>query len=305
MLLDHLASHSMIFGFPTETKSLPYFIKQEAKYGDLSVDKNFLRLWDDMKASVVERARFLRQGIPAPGMRVRTAAGAFDHIMQHLTATQGKQIWCEKTPMHVHHLFLLAQAFPEAKFIHIIRDGRDCAASFHRRWRFNPVRTVFRWKQAVRAGRQQGASLGSRYYEVRYEEITEAPEAVFRKLFSFLEMPFESSVLSSGRARLGAVASSEGEVTRNVRHAGEYFSPAVVSGIERVAGRLLGELGYACENRNGDRDPSRQQLRWWQATDDLRRLWTLILRQGRVFRPSKWGYVVSRIRSALKQKATM
>lgn len=304
MLLDHLANHSSIFGFPTETKSLPYFIKHETAYGDLGNDENYLRLWHDMKKSVIERTSLSRQQIPAPAKDARSAAGAFDHIMRHLAKAQGKLIWCEKTPMHVHHLELLADAFPSAKVIHIIRDGRDCAASFHRRWRFNPVRTVFRWKRAVRAGREQGRRLDARYFEVRYEEITESPEAVFRKLFSFLDIPFEPSVMSSGRSRLGAVPSSEGEVTRNVRRAESYFSPRVVRAMERVGGRLLADLGYSCGDGAGDRDPERWQLKWWQVTDDFRRFWTLLFRKGRILKPSKWGFVLSRIRSALKQKST-
>jgi hypothetical protein len=305
MLLDHLASHSWIFGYPAETKSLPYFITHEAKYGDLNVDENFLLLWRDMKKSVIGRAGILRQEIPPPDIRGRTAAGAFNHIMQHLAKAQDKPVWCEKTPMHVHHLSLLAKAFPDAKFVHVIRDGRDCAASFHRRWRFNPVRTVFRWKRAVRAGRQQGSSLGPRYHEVRYEEITEAPEPVFRRLCSFLDVPFEATVLSSVRSRPDSAASSESEVTRNPRRAVDYFEPAEVRQMESVAGRLLAELGYPCENQYGDRGPGRWQLGWWQITDDLRRFGAVALRRGRVFRPSKWRYIASRIRSALKQKATM
>ena len=304
MLLDHLANHPSIFGFPTETKSLPFFIKQEAAYGDLNDEKNYLRLWNDMKESVVEGTSQSCQEIPAPEVHVRSAASAFNHIMRHLAQAQGKQIWCEKTPMHVHHLGLLAQAFPDAKFIHIIRDGRDCAASFHRRWRFNPVRTVFRWKRAVSEGREQGHRLRARYFEVRYEDITEAPEAEFRRLFSFLAIPFEPSVLSSERSRLGAVGSGAGEVTRNVRRAEGYFSPRLVRSMERVGGRLLTELGYSCDERDGDQDPGRWQLKWWQVTDDFRRFWTLLFRKGRILKPSKWGYVLNRVRSAVKQKST-
>ena len=207
--------------------------------------------------------------------------------------------------MHVHHLQLLAQAFPEAKFIHVIRDGRDCAASFHRRWRFNPVRTVFRWKQAVSSGMQQGRALGSRYHEVRYEEITESPEAVFRDIFEFLGVPYEAAVLVSGRSRTGVAASRETKVTRNLRRANDYFSPAMIARMESVAGRLLTELGYHSENSSGDRHPGRWHLRLWQLTDDLRRFATMVLTQGRVMKPKRWRYVMSRLRNALKQKSTL
>ncbi len=136
-------------------------LRNQGRYGDLRIDRNFMQLWRDIRKSVVGQPRFRPESIPAPDTGARTAAGILDHIMNHLAKAQGKEVWCEKSPMHVHHLQLLAEAFPQARFIHVIRDGRDCAASFHRRWRYNPVRTVFRWKQAVSSGMQQGRALGS------------------------------------------------------------------------------------------------------------------------------------------------
>jgi hypothetical protein len=224
--------------------------------------------------------------------------------MRQLAAGQGKRIWCEKTPMYVHHIPLLADAFLEARFIHVIRDGRDCAASFHRRWRFNPVRTVTRWKKAVRAGRQEGQPLGGRYVEVRYEAVTEAPEAAFRELLELLDLPFEAAVLRSARSRLDRAASHETEVKPNTRRANDYFSPVVVGKLEAVAGLMLTNLGYPCTNASGDRDPAAWQMRWWRFADDIRRFMAIISRRGRILRPSKWRYIASRTRNALKQRVT-
>ncbi len=144
-----------------------------------------MRLWRDIRQSLVGRPKFNPETIPEPDKGTRTAADIIDHIMKYLAKAQGKVIWCEKSPMHVHHLQRMALAFPKAKFIHVIRDGRDCAASFHRRWRYNPVRTMFRWKQAVTSGMQQGRALGSRYHEIHYEKITESPEPYFATSASF------------------------------------------------------------------------------------------------------------------------
>src|SRR5688572_24569696 len=304
MMLDHLSNHSLIFGFPNESRSLPYFITHQNRYGDLQDDQNFMQLWRDIRKSLVGQSRF-NQIIPLPNTNARTAAGVIDHIMKHLAKAQGKEIWCEKSPMHVHHLQLLAQAFPAAKFIHVIRDGRDCAASFHRRWRFNPVRTVFRWKQAVRSGMREGRTLGSRYHEVRYEEITESPEAVFRTIFEFLGFPYEAAVLISGRSRTGVAASGVSKVSRNLRRAEDYFSPEMTARMEVVAGRLLTELGYDSGNASGDQCPGRWHLRLWQLTDDLRRFAALMAAQGGIVQSKRWRYVMGRLRNALKQKSTL
>ena len=304
MLLDHLSNHSRIFGFQVETKSLPYFIAHERDYGDLEVDANLERLWREMKQSVAEGAHSVPADLAPPASGRRSAAGCFDHIMRCLAAVDGKRIWCEKTPMYVHHVRLLSDAFPQARFIHVIRDGRDCAASFHRRWRFNPVRTIYRWKKAVRAGMHESAALGSRYTEMRYEDVTESPERAFRELLEFLDLPFEDAVLRSARSRPDRAASQETEVRRNVRRAEDYFGTAVVRKLEAVAGRLLTELGYPCRDTRGDRDPAPWKIRWWQLTDDLRRLTAVATRKGRILRPSKWRYIAGRAKNALKQRAT-
>jgi len=305
MLLDHLGSHSAIFGFPAETKSLPYFILNEAKYGELSVAANFRRLWSELSESIFGGAEALRRDIPLPDLSRQSAAGAFDHVMGHLARSQGKRIWCEKSPMHVHHLALLAEKFPDARFIHVIRDGRDCAASFHRRWKFNPMRTIVRWKRAVRGGREQGRKLGARYCEVRYESITARPESEFHSICDFLGLEFERAVLGAGRERPNSTAPEGGQVIRNERSAVQYFGAKCIARMEAVAGLTLAEFGYTCGDAFGDADPGSLRMRWWTFQDDIVRLGAFITRQGRILRPSKWGYLASRIRSALQQKSSL
>jgi hypothetical protein len=99
----------------------------------------------------------------------RNAAGVFDQIMREFAERDGKERWCEKTPMHALHISTIAEAFPEACFIHMVSDGRAYAASNQRRWGRHPANTIYRWKQVVAEGRRQGAQLGERYMEVRYE----------------------------------------------------------------------------------------------------------------------------------------
>jgi hypothetical protein len=308
MLLDHLSSHSQLFGFPGETKFLPYFLRSQSRYGDLGDDQKFRRLWRDMSESFIGRVGSGPERIPLPEdwqEGSRTAAAVFDRIMRQFAAVHGKRTWCEKSPMYVHHLVLLAREFPNAKFIHIIRDGRGCAASFHRRWQFNPVRTAYRWKQAIRAGRQQGRLVGQRYYEVRYEELTGEPEPTLARICAFLGVPFELSVLTSARSRPEMTGTDATRIARNERMATSYFSPSQLARIERVAGKCLTELGYECRNASGDSDPSALALGWWSLSDDLRRLKFILLTERRLFRPGNWDYVVRRVRGSLKQRASL
>jgi hypothetical protein len=237
--------------------------------------------------------------------RPRNVAAIFDSIMSSLAAAEGKQVWCEKTPMYVHHMRLLADAFPGAKFIQIIRDGRDCAASFHRRWQFNPVRTIFRWKRAVGAGRSQGAHLGARYHEVRYERLTSVPEESLRELCRFLDVPFESEILKPARLRPQMTGSTATSIAANERRAEQYFGPAMLKKIESVAGRQLADCGYATHYIAGDEDPPKWLLRWWEFTDDIRRMAQALRTSAGMSNSKRLSYFSRRVLGALRQKRSL
>lgn len=308
MLLDHLSNHSLLFGYPGETKCLPYFITHQSKYGDLADDQNFLQLWHDLTWSISGRTAPGPDRIPVPDNwreLQRTAASIFNHVMFLFAKAKGKQIWCEKTPMHVHHLSLLAEAFPNAKFIHVIRDGRDCAASFHRRWKFNPLRTIYRWKIAVRAGRAQGQVLGSRYHEVHYEDVTKEPEKSLRSICNFLGIPFEESMLTAARSRPEVTGSTAKLIAPNERRATSYFRSAQLQRIDLISGKCLAEFGYLSSHPDGDRDPAPWMLRFWEIGDDVRQFARVTLAQGRLFKPKQWLFLARRLSGALKQKASL
>ncbi len=235
----------------------------------------------------------------------RSAAGIFNAIMSLFAGADGKHIWCEKTPMHVHHIAMLAREFPNAKFLHIIRDGRDCAASFHRRWGYNPVRTIYRWKQAVVDGRAQGQSIGRRYFEVRYEEVTLKPEESFQDICAFLGVPFERTVLKAARARPHMTGSNSQSIVPNQRSAAKYFALKDLERIERVAGRCLADLGYSTDNRAGDENPRASTLRWWELADDTRRFVKLIVTERPMLKPGRWAYILRRTGGAIKQRISL
>jgi hypothetical protein len=86
----------------------------------------------------------------------------------------------DKTPDHEPHAALLAELFPDATFVHIIRDGRDVAASAHDLWAgfgsaYASVEAAAGvWRDAVTDVRAHLSGL--RYHEVRYEDLLARPE---------------------------------------------------------------------------------------------------------------------------------
>jgi hypothetical protein len=119
-------------------------------------------------------------------------------------AMHGKARWGDKTPGNIAHMPALANAFPEARFIHIIRDGRDVAASL-RGLPFAPgdgsvAAVAAHWRDSVDRAQRAGATL-PHYREVRYETLVTDPEATLRGLCDFAELAFDPAML---RAHEGA-----------------------------------------------------------------------------------------------------
>ena len=109
-----------------------------------------------------------------------------------------KARWAEKTPAHVLHIELIHEVFPEAQFIHMIRNGYDVVKSLQnmsfapRNLRWN-TRT---WINSVKSGREASKRLPSALYtEVRYEELLKEPSRVISELCTFLGEPFSESML--------------------------------------------------------------------------------------------------------------
>jgi hypothetical protein len=231
----------------------------------------------------------------------RTPAVVFDYIMSEFAAREGKSRWCEKSPMHVQHISLLAEAFPAAQFIHVVRDGRDCAVSFHRRWGYRPRSTIYRWKRAVNDGRTQGALLGAgSYLEVTFERLTEKPALQLAEVCKFLNVDFVDEILRAGRAASRVKGLSELEIVENSGRYKTYLAPGELSTVERIAGRTLAQFGYATEQPESDYDPPALLRKYWLTQDRLRFAARLVIGKARSPQPFPWRLLASRIRRSLR-----
>lgn len=96
--------------------------------------------------------------------------------------------WIEKTPRHLFHVRELRRMYPEARFIHIVRDPRDTFASYSRRYK-NTDAVAFSnyWIRGERAGMKHRAAFGEQVYRhIRYEDLLRNPEETLQSLKVFL-----------------------------------------------------------------------------------------------------------------------
>lgn len=170
--------------------------------------------------------------------------------------SRGKKRVADKTPNNVVCIARLAEAFPEARFIHIIRDGRDVAASLTS-MAFGPTsfgKSVLHWKKYVQTGQRQGLGLGAnRYYEVRYEDVVERPDRTLRDLCDFINLRYEPDMLQfyeradqvlKGVGRPSEHPSIHQPVTKGLRDWRRQLRPADIALFEALAGDFARTLGY-------------------------------------------------------------
>lgn len=228
---------------------------------ELKVIPSVAYLWADFQTKY---APFLADSQVTPSTVDRLFHDLIVNLLEPLRRFEGKQRVAEKSPNNVFFFPHLHRLFPDATFLHVLRDGRDVVASLlSMDWRTpdgipidytQDARLAARyWAKAVAAGREFAWSTAgrSRYREVRYEELIDRPEGYLRALFAYLDEPWEPAVLTYyEKARALGDESSAEQVTRPLSRAsvGRWRSDS--SAADRAAvkdevGALLIELGYA------------------------------------------------------------
>jgi hypothetical protein len=278
---------------PPETHFVPELIKLlDADGGSPEAALRLInaqREWKDFgfsEGELLERLRALPR-LDAEAV-IRAFFGAY--AQRH-----GKPRWGDKTPAYMMHMKAIQRTIPEARFIHLIRDGRDVALSrMDQRRRRGldgpPADQVARqWSKRIARARAQ-APRRRHYMEARYEDLVLDTEAILRGISGFLELDFDAAMLDyheraeqrlsemvhelpargrrphqPARHRLDIHAlTREPPRTDRVARWKTRMEDADRVAFEAVAGVLLSELGYEVEDRPGesaaDADPSRSEV---------------------------------------------
>jgi hypothetical protein len=135
-------------------------------------------------------------------------AGLFERYAKQ----QGKPRWGEKTPFHTAHMGAMAQVFPDAVFVGIVRHPGAVAASLTKRFHYTFETALSYWAAANLDMIRAGGGLGERFTLCRYEDLVEEGEPVLRKLTEFLGEPWAPEMLEHHRVQheKGAPRAAEG-----------------------------------------------------------------------------------------------
>jgi hypothetical protein len=211
-----------------------------------------------------------------------------------LASKPGATVVLDKSPGYSRYVTHIERLIPHAKFVHVLRDGRDVAASLRaaargwaRTWAPSSVASAATlWRSMVLSARGARRFGPERYVEVRYEDLqTNAPEALL-KVFAFIGVPTkvheaaaicERHTIETMRESGGSPFDLPREFFRNGRMGGwrHELSPIERYLFHDAAGDLLCELGYAEASWWADRGYQRllvPALSAAQARRGLRRL---------------------------------
>ncbi|MFI7215852.1 sulfotransferase family protein [Micromonospora maritima] len=254
-----------------------YFASLAPAYGDLRRDRN-------RRALVRDAQRLLRRHIhpwehPIDEERVFAQAGpsvfgVVAAFYEEYRRAEGKPRWGCKSTFTVHHVAEVLAEYPRARFIWLVRDPRDVAASAKRSVfnHFHPYRTALLWSRQQELAAAALARHGPEVVHLlRYEDLVADPEPVLRRLCEFLDEPFEPAMLAHHRSpaaqRTARLSQSWHNTDRpiNTDSVGRHLrglSPTESRQVVLAAGPMMRRLGYATEAEDGAaRPPSMARVR--------------------------------------------
>lgn len=168
---------------------------------------------------------------------------------------RGKKLWGDKTPAYLRLLDELGAVWPQARFVVLVRDGRDVALSvIGVPFGANNVWAAARWWAAgIRLGLEAERRLPGRVLRLRYEDLVEHPAEEVRRVCDFLGLRYDDELLAIERTERSKVLEDQAGWFTNVwtgintSAVGKWrreLSPRAQRLFAAVAGSELEELGY-------------------------------------------------------------
>ncbi|MEV4898750.1 sulfotransferase [Nonomuraea sp. NPDC055795] len=282
MLQLMLHSHPRI-AVPPETRFLVPAYYRRRIFGDLRVAsaRQALAQWiatdknTKFRELKIDKDDYVQESADGPGSLGSVIGTAFRMYADRF----GKARWGDKRPSYVKQVDLLLRLFPDAQFVHLIRDGRDCVSSLKEMpwYTLDSFHAVSTWAEAMDAGAKLRKSMPEdSYYELRYEDLTEDPATEMKKLCHFLEEDFDQAMLSPREAAQVAVpvhkvwhSNTHGEVTKSrVGSWSTRLEDWEIALCEQVLGERLESMGYEL---SGTEKAAKEHVLAFQKTMQKRR----------------------------------
>ncbi len=190
---------------PPESRFLTRTWRRRYDFGDLSTREQHEALAD---ACVRNGSKVAEMGLNQKAVRAKilegppTLGSAFGIVFREFAELHGKPRWGDKRPIYFQEVDVLLRLFPDAQFVHIVRDGRSNVASLKRMpwWPYDSVGSMATWSLAEYCARRNARRLpADTFHVMRYESLVADPRKELGELCDFLDEDFDEAMLEPHR----------------------------------------------------------------------------------------------------------
>lgn len=249
-LLRTMLNHHPEVAIPLESLFIVDYLRQG---DDVPIEK--------LKALIVAECEIKEWGLQLRAEDIAACQNVrelINRIHEIYTTAHDKEKWGQKTPRFVRYGSLFKQYYPDAKFIHVIRDPRAVTNSLIRSniHNSNALFGAKRWLKDTTYGRQLKQQYPDDVLEIRYEDLVIAPEVTLRSVTDFLGLNFDEAMLRYHETGLQEYAKHQAYYQQTHERISKPPSPDRIEAwrekldspqievIEAICGDLMQELGY-------------------------------------------------------------
>ncbi len=235
-----------------------FYDRLASRYGNLSTEGDLRLLVDDILAH--KRIGMWRASLDRGGIEERCSCGDYGSVVRafHLeyAGICGKSMWANSDISTLYNMHVANSWFPDALFVHLVRDGRDVALS-HRNYPFgagNIAECADKWRIEVGRNIRMGAMIGpERYCLIRYEDLVLRPEETLERLCGFMGVSYEREMMDYTKTVEARVPPDRlwlwPELGNSPKKSKAFRWKKIMGKAQRavfdsIAGALLDELGY-------------------------------------------------------------
>ena len=228
------------YGRPVETHFITKYYKKLESYGDLSNKENLFRLLRD----ILSERPVMQWKIKIDFDKFYDELEEFSYryvvheLCMKMALKKGYKMWGDKTPCYLVDIDIIYELFPESKYIHIVRDGRDVALSLlERDWGPRNILSCAELWKSYNAPSSLIDELKNQkqLYFVRYEDMLDNADKILPEVYEFLEEEYDRKDLDKliGKIKKG-----------NYNKWNKKMNARQIKVFESVAANTLKRFGY-------------------------------------------------------------
>jgi hypothetical protein len=206
---------------------------------------------------VAELARETMEAVGGDLVNFDQRCALIDRIGTLRRSQSGKPCWGIKILRHITQVDDFVRVWPDARLIHVVRDGRDVAASHlrgNRGWGYrDAAEAAGGWLEVVTAPQLRGP----RVHWLRYEDLVASPSSTLKAVMAWLGLAWSDTLLAHDKVS-HALLENPYEHPSAAEAARPIYASAVsryrrdltqgeIATFERIAGEVLSRLGYTLE----------------------------------------------------------